>query len=122
MRYLFNCFRNSVIGSHQQLILVNSLKNNKGSLIIPKGNDKSINFRPFPQPIHDPFLDDFARFQILLVGSKDFTLFGRPILPRDLVKVEATVVGKFISTPRVHFRFYKRPTRGTTRCKEYICS
>ena len=32
--------------------------------------------------------------KVLLVGSKDFSLIGRPLIPRDLINVEATVVEK----------------------------
>ena len=41
--------------------------------------------------------------KILLVGSSDFTLVGRPLLPRDLVNVEATVVEKSLSHKKINF-------------------
>jgi len=53
----------------------------------------------------------------LLVGSKDFTLFGRPLLPRDLINITATVVEKSLSHTKVTFRrmrkarFVKNSTR-----------
>jgi len=40
----------------------------------------------------------------LLVGSKDFTLFGRPLLPRDLINITATVVEKSLSHTKVTYR------------------
>ncbi|XP_032895064.1 39S ribosomal protein L21, mitochondrial [Amblyraja radiata] len=46
--------------------------------------------------------------KVLLVGGDDFTLIGRPLLGRDLVRVEATVVEKTESWPRIHFRFKRR--------------
>ena len=46
--------------------------------------------------------------KILLVGSKDFTLIGRPLLPRDLLSVEATVVEKNLSQTKVCQKFRKR--------------
>ncbi|XP_048829075.1 39S ribosomal protein L21, mitochondrial [Brienomyrus brachyistius] len=46
--------------------------------------------------------------KVLLVGSADFTLIGRPLLGRNLVRVEATVIEKTKSWPMVHMRFWKR--------------
>ncbi|XP_051884980.1 39S ribosomal protein L21, mitochondrial [Pristis pectinata] len=46
--------------------------------------------------------------KVLLVGGDNFTLIGRPILGRDLVRVEATVIEKTESWPRIHFRFKRR--------------
>ncbi|XP_019810433.2 large ribosomal subunit protein bL21m isoform X2 [Bos indicus] len=46
--------------------------------------------------------------KVLLVGADDFTLLGRPLLGKDLVRVEATVIEKTESWPRVNMRFQKR--------------
>ncbi|KAG9336348.1 hypothetical protein JZ751_002695 [Albula glossodonta] len=46
--------------------------------------------------------------KVLLAGGEDFTLIGRPLLSRNLVKVEATVIEKTESRPKVHMRFWKR--------------
>ncbi|KAK7930100.1 hypothetical protein WMY93_006495 [Mugilogobius chulae] len=46
--------------------------------------------------------------KVLLVGAQDFTLVGRPLLTKDLVWVEATVVEKTESRPKVHMRFIRR--------------
>ncbi|XP_041697358.1 39S ribosomal protein L21, mitochondrial isoform X1 [Coregonus clupeaformis] len=46
--------------------------------------------------------------KVLLVGGEEFTLIGRPLLGRDLVRVEATVIEKTESWPKVHMRFWKR--------------
>ncbi|XP_068178675.1 large ribosomal subunit protein bL21m [Antennarius striatus] len=46
--------------------------------------------------------------KVLLVGAEDFTLLGRPLLGGELVRVEATVVEKTESWPRIHMRFWKR--------------
>ncbi|XP_074487414.1 large ribosomal subunit protein bL21m [Sebastes fasciatus] len=46
--------------------------------------------------------------KVLLVGAEDFTLLGRPLLDRDLVRVEATVIERTESWPKVHMRFWKR--------------
>ncbi|XP_070712708.1 large ribosomal subunit protein bL21m [Pempheris klunzingeri] len=46
--------------------------------------------------------------KVLLVGAEDFTLMGRPLLGKDLVRVDATVIEKTESWPKVHMRFWKR--------------
>ncbi|XP_041790217.1 39S ribosomal protein L21, mitochondrial [Chelmon rostratus] len=46
--------------------------------------------------------------KVLLVGSEDFTLIGRPLLGKELVRVEATVIEKTESWPKVHMRFWRR--------------
>ncbi|XP_041741106.1 39S ribosomal protein L21, mitochondrial isoform X2 [Coregonus clupeaformis] len=46
--------------------------------------------------------------KVLLVGGEEFTLVGRPLLGCDLVRVEATVIEKTESWPKVHMRFWKR--------------
>lgn len=58
--------------------------------------------------------------KLLLIGSKDFTLLGRPLLPKDLFRVEATVVEKNLSQVKVLYFFHRRRKnrREKTRCKE----
>uniref|UniRef100_A0A673XKN8 Large ribosomal subunit protein bL21m n=1 Tax=Salmo trutta TaxID=8032 RepID=A0A673XKN8_SALTR len=51
---------------------------------------------------------DQIRLEVLLVGGEEFTLIGRPLLGCDLVRVEATVIEKTESWPKVHMRFWKR--------------
>ncbi|KAM8843749.1 large ribosomal subunit protein bL21m [Synchiropus picturatus] len=46
--------------------------------------------------------------KVLLVGAQDFTLLGRPLLGKDLVRVEATVIEKTESWPKIHQRFWRR--------------
>lgn len=46
--------------------------------------------------------------KVLLVGAEEFTLIGRPLLSKELVRVEATVIEKTESWPKVHMRFWKR--------------
>ena len=46
-----------------------------------------------------------------MVGSRDFSLIGRPILPRDLVEVNATVVDKNLSKTNVNYLMGKRLSR-----------
>lgn len=46
--------------------------------------------------------------QVLMVGAQDFTLLGRPLLGRELVRVEATIIEKTESWPKVQMRFWKR--------------
>ncbi|XP_062868789.1 39S ribosomal protein L21, mitochondrial isoform X2 [Trichomycterus rosablanca] len=46
--------------------------------------------------------------KVLLVGGEEFTLIGKPLLSRDLVRVEATVIEKTESWPMAHMVFWKR--------------
>lgn len=46
--------------------------------------------------------------KVLLVGADDFTLIGRPLLGKELVRVEATVIEKTHSWPRINMRFRRR--------------
>ncbi|NXX75129.1 RM21 protein, partial [Urocolius indicus] len=46
--------------------------------------------------------------KVLLVGADDFTLLGRPLLGKDLVRVEATVIEKTESWPKINMRFRRR--------------
>lgn len=56
-----------------------------------------------------PSLGDRVNFdKVLLAGSDDFTLIGRPVVQPGLVKVTGTVVGKTLSTTRTHFRKKRR--------------
>lgn len=46
--------------------------------------------------------------KVLLVGAEEFTLIGRPLLSKELVRVEATVIEKTESWPRINMKFRKR--------------
>lgn len=46
--------------------------------------------------------------KVLLAGADDFTLIGRPLLGKELVRVEATVLEKTESCPKVVMRFWRR--------------
>ncbi|XP_027435084.1 39S ribosomal protein L21, mitochondrial isoform X3 [Zalophus californianus] len=46
--------------------------------------------------------------KVLLVGADDFTLLGKPLLGKDLVRVEATVIEKTESWPKINMKFQKR--------------
>ncbi|NP_001089790.1 mitochondrial ribosomal protein L21 L homeolog [Xenopus laevis] len=46
--------------------------------------------------------------KVLLVGSDNFTLIGKPLLGKELVKVEATVIEKTESYPKISMRFWRR--------------
>ncbi|CAL1673749.1 unnamed protein product [Lasius platythorax] len=46
--------------------------------------------------------------KVLLVGNTDFTLVGRPILNRELISVDATVIEKTLSHTKTRFRFRQR--------------
>lgn len=46
--------------------------------------------------------------KVLLVGSKDFTLVGRPLLSRSVVNIEATVIEKTLSPMVLSFLMVRR--------------
>uniref|UniRef100_A0A8I5SY52 Large ribosomal subunit protein bL21m n=1 Tax=Pongo abelii TaxID=9601 RepID=A0A8I5SY52_PONAB len=58
--------------------------------------------------------------KVLLVGADNFTLLGKPLLGKDLVRVEATVIEKTESWPRIIMRFRKRRNFKKKRSKEKV--
>ncbi|XP_071452718.1 large ribosomal subunit protein bL21m [Hetaerina americana] len=57
----------------------------------------------------DPQAGDKIKMEkVLLVGSSDFTMVGRPLLPSSLVHVEGTVIEKSLSHIKTHFRKIRR--------------
>ncbi|XP_061420516.1 large ribosomal subunit protein bL21m [Lethenteron reissneri] len=46
--------------------------------------------------------------KVMLVGAENFTLLGRPLLDRDLVRVEATVIEKTHSVEKIRMFFRRR--------------
>ncbi|XP_077622691.1 large ribosomal subunit protein bL21m [Crocuta crocuta] len=46
--------------------------------------------------------------KVLLVGADNFTLLGKPLLGKNLVRVEATVIEKTESWPKINMKFQKR--------------
>ncbi|KAH8021789.1 hypothetical protein HPB51_016868 [Rhipicephalus microplus] len=52
--------------------------------------------------------DSLRLEKVLLVGARDFTLLGRPLLHRNLVRVDATVVEKSLSQTKRNFVYIKR--------------
>lgn len=61
--------------------------------------------------------DQLKLEKVLLVGSKDFTLIGRPILNRELVSIDATVIEKTLSHTKTRFRFRPRKQYRRINCK-----
>ncbi|XP_034272615.1 large ribosomal subunit protein bL21m isoform X2 [Pantherophis guttatus] len=53
--------------------------------------------------------------KVLLVGADNFTLLGKPLLGKDLVRVEATVIEKTDSWPRVNVKFRRRKSYETRK-------
>lgn len=52
--------------------------------------------------------DQLKLEKVMLLGSKDFTLIGRPVLDRELVCINATVIDKTLSHTKIHFRYKRR--------------
>ncbi|KAG7278132.1 hypothetical protein CRUP_019442 [Coryphaenoides rupestris] len=46
--------------------------------------------------------------KVLMVGGENFTVIGRPLIGKELVRVEATVIEKTESWPKVYMQFWKR--------------
>ncbi|GAB0092074.1 Ribosomal protein L21 [Sergentomyia squamirostris] len=46
--------------------------------------------------------------KVLLAGGKDFSLVGRPLVQKDLVDVQATIIEKTLSHTRTNFRKRRR--------------
>uniref|UniRef100_A0A8I3S9D1 Large ribosomal subunit protein bL21m n=1 Tax=Canis lupus familiaris TaxID=9615 RepID=A0A8I3S9D1_CANLF len=53
--------------------------------------------------------------KVLLVGADNFTLLGKPLLGKDLVRVEATVIEKTESWPKINMKFKKRKNYRKTK-------
>ena len=52
--------------------------------------------------------------KLQVLGGRDFTLMGRPVLPMDLAHVEATVIEKSLSRTKVYQKFKRRE-----RCRAF---
>lgn len=71
---------------------------------------------------HPTSVGDVIRAEkVLLVGSRDFTLLGRPTLRPDLVRVEATVIEKSLTHTKTHFRKKRRKQYMRINCKPIDC-
>ncbi|KAM4617776.1 large ribosomal subunit protein bL21m [Discoglossus pictus] len=62
----------------------------------------------FPFVVEAECGDRIRLEKILLVGSDDFTLVGKPLLGKDLVRVDATVIEKTNSFPKITMKFWRR--------------
>ena len=82
-----------------------------GDLVIVTGNSPVSN-------------GDVIRLEkVLLLGSADFTLLGRPLLRPDLVRVEATCIEKSLTHTYTHFKKKRRKQYMRTNCNyNYLIS
>ncbi|EFX90442.1 hypothetical protein DAPPUDRAFT_299797 [Daphnia pulex] len=71
---------------------------------------------------HPADVGDVIRAEkVLLLGSRDFTLIGRPLLRPDLVRVEVTVVEKSLTHTKTVFRNRRRKnTRSINFCRSHF--
>ena len=60
--------------------------------------------------------------QVLLVGSADFTLIGRPVLEQGMATIEATVIEKSLSHTKTTFRKKKRKNYKRINCTCFFTS
>ncbi|CAH8643741.1 unnamed protein product [Heterobilharzia americana] len=63
--------------------------------------------------VRSPFLgtdvgDRIQLQKVILLGSSDFTIIGRPILPVNQVFVEAVIIEKTLEHPKVWLQFHRR--------------
>ncbi|CAK9298482.1 unnamed protein product [Gordionus sp. m RMFG-2023] len=47
--------------------------------------------------------------KVLVMGGKDFSLFGRPFLPSDMINITATVIERGLTHMYTDFRHWKKP-------------
>lgn len=60
-------------------------------------------------PLYGTDVGDRIRLEkVLLVGSNNFTLIGRPLLPSSHVYVEAQLIEKTLEHPKLWFQFHRR--------------
>lgn len=78
------------------------------NIVLVKKDSKSIRFSDFS-----------CLKQVLLVGGANFTLIGRPLLPRDLVKIEGTIIEKTLSYTKLNFILKKRQNFRRLKCKSF---
>ncbi len=66
---------------------------------------------------HPTKVGDVIRAEkVLLLGSRDFTLLGRPLLRPDLVRVEATVIEKSLTHTKTIFKKKRRKNYMRINC------
>lgn len=61
--------------------------------------------------------DKLTLEKVLLVGSNDFTLIGRPLLNREQISVDVTVVEKSLSHTKTRFLKKRRKQYMRINCK-----
>lgn len=55
--------------------------------------------------------------KVLVVGGKDFSIVGRPIVNKELVTVTATVIEKSLSHVQTRFNFIAKENYRRIRCE-----
>jgi large subunit ribosomal protein L21 len=62
-------------------------------------------------------------FKVLLVGSSDFTVIGRPILNPHFVRVEGIVIEKTLSQTQMDYWYApKKKKVGARHHRKYFCN
>lgn len=65
-----------------------------------------------------PTIGDKIRLEkVLLVGGKDFTVVGKPLLSKQFVRVDATVIEKTLSQDVIIFTYKPRKDNRKWNCK-----
>lgn len=64
-----------------------------------------------------PTIGDKIRLEkVLLVGSKDFTVVGKPLVSKSFVNIEATVIEKTLANNVVMFKYKPRKDNRKMDC------
>jgi hypothetical protein len=64
-------------------------------------------------------MSNFFRFfnkKVLLVGGKDFTIAGKPLVSKEIVRIEATVIEKTLSNNVIVFSYTPRKDNRKMSC------
>ncbi len=65
-----------------------------------------------------PTIGDRIRLEkVLLIGGKDFTVLGKPLVSKEFVRIEATVIEKTLSQNVIVFRYKPRKDNRRMDCK-----
>lgn len=100
---------------------LNQLGNNRlFAVVFAHGRQYKVSQNDIIQLQLNSFLDVGEKIQlekVLLVGGKDFTLFGRPMLNPEHVKVYATVIEKTTTSPELSYFKLSGKKVQKMRCK-----
>nr|CDS29417.2 39S ribosomal protein L21 mitochondrial [Hymenolepis microstoma] len=90
------------------LLIYNEVRTNVAKSLA-LNNSRNFAVIHFAAPLLEAQPGEIIRFEkVLLAGNSDFTIVGRPILPRNNVLVTAMVVEKTLQHPSLWYQFHRR--------------